>query len=377
MEQFARQIARIKEKLVIARQTDTSLKAFGASAHQYMLSAPFTAQQMAAFERKYQVSLPDDYRAFLTQVGTTGAAPFYGLYSPEKGAHHKGAYTATTLSQAIVFNDATSIQAWEQLVSQIKKEEQSDLRYNVEYAKIFAGILVIGQQGGDFHTALIINGEEKGKVIYLDNQWKKPLYTFESNFLDWYERWLDEVISGEQLQDNSAWFGRLPGGTEEELLSQYYQQTDDRYRQRYIDALISKVTLSTKTIDAIEHLYTEENTPLNLQLLALLTKHDYERATPLLKKFSLDHLYETLLIILEHGTYYADHWYHEVKNILDYPSKGNLLRYVAIEMMPHFSKPVQSLLQRHFEDSDGNVADYVEGAREARRERRYKLGIKN
>lgn len=88
MQQFAGQTARIRQKLAIARQTDKSLKAFGASNHQYLLAPPATGQQLAAFEKRYNVRLPDDYKAFLLEVGLSGAGPFYGLYSPERSVYN-------------------------------------------------------------------------------------------------------------------------------------------------------------------------------------------------------------------------------------------------------------------------------------------------
>ena len=47
----------------------------------------------------------------------------------------------------------------------------------------------------------MIEGEFRGRIVNLDFDLDKPVFAFESNFLDWYERWLDEVISGE-LKDS-------------------------------------------------------------------------------------------------------------------------------------------------------------------------------
>lgn len=47
-------------------------------------------------------------------------------------------------------------------------------------------------------------------MINIDDAMDKPVFAFEKTFLDWYERWLDEVISGVLRLNRYAHFGYAP-----------------------------------------------------------------------------------------------------------------------------------------------------------------------
>ncbi|SBU91655.1 SMI1 / KNR4 family (SUKH-1) [Streptomyces sp. Ncost-T6T-1] len=53
---------------------------FGALGHRWVLEDPLTDDELAELEAQVGVRLPDDYRSFLTRVGTGGAGPAYGLF---------------------------------------------------------------------------------------------------------------------------------------------------------------------------------------------------------------------------------------------------------------------------------------------------------
>src|SRR5262249_20028926 len=57
---------------------------FGAMGHEFQLSPPLKKREVAAFERRYAVELPPEYRAFITRVANGGAGPAYGMYSLEE-----------------------------------------------------------------------------------------------------------------------------------------------------------------------------------------------------------------------------------------------------------------------------------------------------
>jgi hypothetical protein len=72
---FVKQLERIKHKLDQLRQLDRELRLFGASTHEYTLNPALTLEQARAFEAVHKVELPEEYVAFLTQLGDGGAGP--------------------------------------------------------------------------------------------------------------------------------------------------------------------------------------------------------------------------------------------------------------------------------------------------------------
>jgi hypothetical protein len=52
---------------------------FGTSDHFYRLAPALSEEELLKLERRYGVRLPDDYRAYLMQIGNGGCGPGYGL----------------------------------------------------------------------------------------------------------------------------------------------------------------------------------------------------------------------------------------------------------------------------------------------------------
>lgn len=69
----AARIARILGKLaeVRARGPET----FGSPKHRFVLGPPLGEDELRDFERAHGVTLPADFRAFVTQAGASGAGP--------------------------------------------------------------------------------------------------------------------------------------------------------------------------------------------------------------------------------------------------------------------------------------------------------------
>jgi hypothetical protein len=62
----------------------------------------------------------------------------------------------------------------------------------------------ICDQGCTYAARLIVTGEGRGRIIYIDVQgWYPPYFVKDPNFLAWYERWLEGVLSAPRV----AWFG--------------------------------------------------------------------------------------------------------------------------------------------------------------------------
>ncbi|UQQ35336.1 hypothetical protein LMH85_24585 [Paenibacillus polymyxa] len=78
------QLDRIKNKLSQAMRKDADFSVFGASSHQYRVKEKLTAKELADWQAHNQVTLPEPYAQFLTNVGNGGAGPYYGFIHLER-----------------------------------------------------------------------------------------------------------------------------------------------------------------------------------------------------------------------------------------------------------------------------------------------------
>ena len=73
----------VLEKLAKKRELDPDCIGFGVKKHRYELQPPIEESRLVKLERKYGISLPEEYRHFVLEIGNGGAGPSYGLYSIE------------------------------------------------------------------------------------------------------------------------------------------------------------------------------------------------------------------------------------------------------------------------------------------------------
>jgi len=70
----------ILETLAAMKRKDPRCRLFGADFHHYDLNPPLLAGDVEAFEQKHKITLPADYKYFITEVGNGGAGPFVGVF---------------------------------------------------------------------------------------------------------------------------------------------------------------------------------------------------------------------------------------------------------------------------------------------------------
>ncbi|MEA9412223.1 SMI1/KNR4 family protein [Flavobacterium sp. PL02] len=300
---IAEQIERIKSKLVEAKQIDKDLKVFGASSHKYILGEVVNAEDILKFETEYNVELPNCYKAFLMNIGNGGesfsssaAGPFYGIYPLGKNVNDLiYENTKEYLKGDCILYPKMSDEYWDDSIEKIEEDAISDDDYEKELGKIYGGILPIGEQGCSCYHAIVLNGDFKGRVVNINSERYNPQFTFELNFLDWYERWLDEVISGDLMQYNAGWFGYRIGGSLQDILKMYFLTNDDEVKSDCLIGILIKQKLDAETLDIIEEEYKISKGENQKELLQILAKFDYERAYPYLVDFtdvSLLHVFQ-------------------------------------------------------------------------------------
>ena len=297
------QLQRIQQKLSQAKAADKDLQVFGASSHKYHLNPPLTEAEVLAFEEKYGVSLPEDYRDFVQTIGDanaqkleTMAGPYYGLSAfgtQVDDLLYEG--SEIYLKAPCALSPDMTQEEWEKLSAPLELEDFEDEddekdgyvievedNYIEECGKVFGGLLPLGSQGCAYYHALMLNGKYAGRVVNVNWDLLKPVFAFETNFLDWYERYLDEVISGQLLDKRPTWFGYHRGEPAEELLNEYEQTTDRKTQIDCLDGVYHKrPPLSDGILDKVEALIALNNEDKDF-LIKILTLSSYERAKPYL-----------------------------------------------------------------------------------------------
>ena len=289
------QLHRIQQKLAQAKAADKNLEVFGANAHQYHLNPPVSEAEVLAFEKKYGVQLPECYRAFMLTVGDAKAkksdfiaGPYYGLYafgtSVDSLLYEK---IETYLKAPCNLSPDMTQEEWEALSDPLlfseEDEEDNDDKYFAERAKVFGGLLPLGSQGCTYEHALVLNGKYAGRVVNVDLDLAQPKFAFETNFLDWYERYLEEVISGQLIDDRPTWFGYHRGEPAEVLLNEYEHTTNRKTQTDCLEGVYhKKPPLEPALLDKIEKLIALNNDDRDF-LIEILSQSSYERAQPYLQ----------------------------------------------------------------------------------------------
>ena len=322
------QLHRIQQKLSQAKEADKNLEVFGADAHQYHLNPPVSEAEVFAFEKKYGVQLPECYRAFMLTIGDAKAkksdfiaGPYFGLYafgtSLDSLLYEK---TETYLKAPCNLSPDMTQEEWDALTDPLlpseEEEEEDDDKYFAERAKVFGGLLPLGSQGCTYEHALVLNGKYAGRVVNVDLDLAQPKFAFEANFLDWYERYLDEVISGQLIDDRPTWFGYHRGEPAEVLLNEYEHTTDRKTQTDCLEGVYhKKLPLEPTLLDKIEKLIALDNEDRTF-LIEILSQSSYERAKPYLQDLVTKDPKKVFQFVWWYAKDYCAEWVSVVKELL-------------------------------------------------------------
>ncbi|WP_454988471.1 SMI1/KNR4 family protein [Capnocytophaga sputigena] len=323
------QLHRIQQKLAQAKAADKNLEVFGADAHQYHLNPPVSEAEVLAFEKKYGVQLPECYRAFMLTIGDAKAkksdfiaGPYYGLYafgtSVDSLLYEK---IETYLKAPCNLSPDMTQEEWETLSdpllpSEEEEEEEDDDKYFAERAKVFGGLLPLGSQGCTYEHALVLNGKYAGRVVNVDLDLAQPKFAFEANFLDWYERYLDEIISGQLIDDRPTWFGYHRGEPAEVLLNEYEHTTDRKTQTDCLEGVYhKKPPLEPALLYKIEKLLALNNDDRDF-LIEILSQSSYERAKPYLQDLVTKDPKKVFQFVWWYAKDHCAEWVSVVKELL-------------------------------------------------------------
>jgi hypothetical protein len=318
MNDDPQQTRRILVKLSQAKAADPGLEVFGAESHECVVHAPASPQAVSDFETRLAITLPESYRRFLLEIGNGGdgyngsaAGPFYGIYGVsgrlELDSLHK------VVAKPCILSPGMSQPDWEALVAGLGLSgDLDDDAYDEALDTLFGGLLPVGSQGCSIFHGLVVNGPYAGRVVNFDMDLSAPpVFAFESDFLAWYERWLDEVIAGDLLQNGPSWFGYTRGGPEGELLAGWRDSEDAQTAREHLAGLLSKKRLSGATLDALaQHQPSAwEHRSLVCQIVC---KHNHAKAQPLLVELAAHEPLAFLQCLHWYARDHAPQWNGEV-----------------------------------------------------------------
>ncbi|GGU94003.1 hypothetical protein GCM10010182_07370 [Actinomadura cremea] len=169
-------ISRVRRKLASLAYQPQRSHSFGEERHKFQLGPRISKRRIAAFEAEHAMKLPAAYRQFLLYLGGTGAAPFYGLMPLER-------CSLRTMSPP---GSAGTTRGF----GLAGRADEGDL------------FLQIIEMGCTDACLIAVTGPLTGRVLIgdLEGHWG-PNVSSASDFLSWYERWLDHMHAG---RDNRA-----------------------------------------------------------------------------------------------------------------------------------------------------------------------------
>jgi SMI1/KNR4 family protein SUKH-1 len=205
-------IGHIRESLALLQKRRPSV--FGADEHGFRLNSTVSEPEVLAFESTHRVSLPLDYRQFLTSLGNGGAGPFYGIFPLGKMDDNFSLHSwrerdgiIGDLSEPFPF--ATE---WNN-ISPMPKDDLG-LRDQAEYdrqmgafdstywdSSLVNGAIPICHEGCALRVWLVITGNQAGHV-WEDGRSEytglKPLRLNDGSvatFSGWYVEWLESCLA--------------------------------------------------------------------------------------------------------------------------------------------------------------------------------------
>lgn len=179
--------AEVIDRLDFLRRTDPRFTRFGSESHRYLLNQPLTESAVAAFEARYGVSLPEDYRAFLLEVGDGGAGPFYGVFRLDRSDLF--ARDREDLLPGFLAGAFPHTQSWNGLGDGSPEAEEE-----CDDPALVRGSLNLSHQGCGYMVRLVLNGPQRG-TLWEDGRCSDMGITpFAPGFATWYLRWLNEPL---------------------------------------------------------------------------------------------------------------------------------------------------------------------------------------
>ncbi len=215
-------IQQLKNKLTQLAKNDKNFQNFGSELHRYQLNPCLTESEIQFFEEKNRITLPEDYRNFLLEIGNGGAGPGYGLLELKV----KNEKEITEVIQEGYDNYLSQPFLLEKAWNYRHLLDPDEEFVEIDEDKLIQGTINVTHYGCDIYARLVITGNQRGTIwindcggdggIYpcslhiayfyhcegydneeeLQSAFRQPALSF----YDWYDNWLNSSL--EQLSSD-------------------------------------------------------------------------------------------------------------------------------------------------------------------------------
>jgi len=245
-------IARIQAKLADLPTAETAA-----------LGPVLTEPQVMEFEDAHDVRLPEEFRQFVTHIGHGGYGPTYGLLPMERW-----------VSGAAGVGDGRLTEPFP-IVPDLEVSTGPDARGCL--ARSFPGTITVVHRGCSDFTLLVVTGQGRGRLVEVNSEgFFAPHFHADSDFLSWYERWLDFVLTGHR---DLTWFADQMAGDEAELVATLLKEGLATRRRAAAYTFITYPSPSTSLPDVLTRALATEALPVVREtiLRALAAQGEYGR----------------------------------------------------------------------------------------------------
>lgn len=199
-----------EELFLKLREKTNKLKNYG-----YKFNSCISEKKIRAFEKKYKVNLPEDYRNYLKIIGNGGDGPkeephiigwkdysdFNYIYPIQK---------SETLGQCYysIYDKRTSFRKMGRpfLYSENRQENEKALdilspikKLNSKTQNLYQGCLILSHQGCGACLVMEVTGKKKGRIWFEEFSRDNKVTLVSETFYEWYYNWVIETLQYEEI----------------------------------------------------------------------------------------------------------------------------------------------------------------------------------
>ncbi|MFF4947865.1 SMI1/KNR4 family protein [Streptomyces chattanoogensis] len=185
-------LRRIAAKLATVGDLLGRTHSFGEESHRVLLGPPMPESRVVEFEEQYGIRLPPCYRSFLTTIGNGGIGPHRSLLPLDDWDFAVlGVIQPDHLSTPFPLSPTDPAPGYDWY------EVFGPAWFDDDDAEPYPGTITLTSRGCTLWTVLVVTGPARGRVVDINLSFEidPPSFTPDTDFLAWYERWLDQELA--------------------------------------------------------------------------------------------------------------------------------------------------------------------------------------